>query len=66
MSKLYYTDPLKAAWMSREFGVELGEYDPDGLFLEICWPDALEFCMDENPYKAYDRYYIPPDRDWET
>jgi hypothetical protein len=22
MSKLYYTDPLKAAWMAREFGVE--------------------------------------------
>lgn len=23
MTKLYYTDPLKAAWMSREFGVDL-------------------------------------------
>lgn len=22
MTKLYYTDPLKAAWMAREFGVE--------------------------------------------
>lgn len=23
MSKMYYTDPLKAAWMAREFGVKL-------------------------------------------
>lgn len=30
----YYTDPLKAAWMAREFGVRLGYYQNNGTFVE--------------------------------
>lgn len=53
MSKLYYTDPLKAAWMAREFGVELQEITPASI------KNIIDFEL-INPNET-GQWYIHPD-----
>jgi len=45
MTKLYYTDPLKAAYMAREFGVKLlfiEHYGDDKWETEITWEGIIK------------------------
>lgn len=43
MTRYYYTDPLKAAWMAREFGMKLiCYYEPED--------EGLEYAGDEESY----------------
>ena len=57
MSKLYYTDPLKAAWMTREFGVKVQMliYLDDGTCLSdvLSIPSILDFYMRMPTIKLY-------------
>lgn len=54
--KLYYTDPLKAAWMAREFGV---------VFISSCTDDTLDwendFCEVSPQGWNCSKLYIHPD-----
>lgn len=72
--KLYYTDPLAAAYMAREFGVrfhdennavEYGDnYKLYGLldFIEpVYWPGDEPPVEIEKYTAAYERYYVHPD-----
>jgi hypothetical protein len=43
MKKLFYTDPLKAVWMAREFGVEYITTHYSG---KIKWSNCCEFAYD--------------------
>lgn len=66
--KPHYTDPLKAAWMVREFGVKLGIKHNGKLVWD--WIDVLntphpattpEDILEDYPHELQDKYYIHPD-----
>lgn len=59
MTRLYYDDPLAAAYMAREFGVRLGypQDNKDYPFVEIC-DTRYEYLMLSD---AKGKYYIHPD-----
>lgn len=55
--KMYYTDPLKASWMAREFGVKFfdgGLPDEDGDFYEI----GVLGCLDEAMRLTWNKIYL--------
>lgn len=60
MSRMYYTDPLKAAWMAREFGVKY--HDTLISPVELTVPDLMDEIRDNLvDGTAFDNLYIHPD-----
>lgn len=64
--KLYYTDPLKAAYMAREFGIELLDYRCISYPEILTWENVIEEMI--NSYTGGvdlkyipEKYYIHPD-----
>lgn len=56
MSKLYYTDPLAAAYMAREFGVKLqAHYNVTQNLGDALTYDEIVLMLD------FERFYIHPD-----
>lgn len=57
MTKLYYTDALKAAWMSREFGVLTYCINDDGNETDDDFYAYLEAAQEESAFP----FYVHPD-----
>jgi len=57
MAKLYYTDPLAAAYMAREFGILIGQWDDERgvFFTKIAW------LTEQLGASSKGKYYIHPD-----
>lgn len=58
--KLYYTDPLQAAWMAREFGVKFENEDDAAMFV-IEGGDEYATLSQMQQTITSKKYYIHPD-----
>lgn len=56
--RLFYTDPLEAAWMAREFGIEIEITGEDWTWCRKKTKDANTILTD---LEDYERFYVHPD-----
>lgn len=59
--KLYYTDPIKAIWMAKEFGVKIKDYHIECYKLSSEW-----FCLEDisdikSPIEGFEKLWIRPE-----
>lgn len=61
MKKMYYTDPLKSAWMVREFGVQYGQKNMAGDIVYIYRKIGNQEYKASQHILESNMYYIHPD-----